>query len=317
MDILVGHTGFVGQNLNRQYSFTATFNSKNISDAYGTLPDLCVYCGTRAEKFRADNFPDEDLAHMNETINNIRQINPKRLVLISTVDVIPSTQEADVYEDTGYNTDKLTSYGKNRLYLENEIRKTYPDALIIRLPALFGLGLKKNFIFDLISYSPAMLRKDKFYELRGKEPLLAKFYREDVNGFYRMLPDISPDDKVNLKKIFENLGFSALNFTDSRSKFAFYNLDYLWGHIQKLMEVGVRLAHLTTEPISAAEVYKGLHDKDFVNEVASQPFDYTFFKTRHAELFGGSGAWIFGRETILKEISSFVKKHELQSRSML
>ena len=35
-------------------------------------------------------------------------------------------------------------YGRNRLYLENYIRNNYHDYLIVRLPGLFGKGLKKN-----------------------------------------------------------------------------------------------------------------------------------------------------------------------------
>ena len=39
-EILVGHTGFVGSNLNREHKFDMVFNSKNIEEAYGTNPDL-------------------------------------------------------------------------------------------------------------------------------------------------------------------------------------------------------------------------------------------------------------------------------------
>jgi sugar phosphate isomerase/epimerase len=42
------------------------------------------------------------------------------------------------------------TYGSNRYLFEEFIKKTFPDNYIIRLPALFGKGLKKNIIFDLL-----------------------------------------------------------------------------------------------------------------------------------------------------------------------
>jgi len=306
MNIIVGYTGFVGSNICRQHTFDGAYNSKNVTESYGSNPDLCVYAGVRAEKFTADMFPQQDLVHINETLSSIQKINPEKLVLISTVDVIPSPQEKDVYEDTPYKTDKLTPYGQNRLYLENEVRKLYPAALVVRLPALFGEGLKKNFIYDLINYIPAMLKKTKFEELYAQAPQLGDFYKEDGNGFFRLKTNISFDDKSMLKALFEKLGFSALNFTDSRSKFSFYNLEYLWEHVKILLDNEIKLAHMATEPVSAGEVYLAVHGKHFVNETMPQPFDYSFFKTRLARLFGRREDYVFDKSMVISEVVNFI-----------
>ena len=307
MDILVGYTGFVGRNLNSRHRFTRVFNSKTIKDAYGLTPNLCVYSGVRAEKFRADNFPDEDLAHIREAIENIRQISPKKLVLISTVDVIPSAQKGNIYEDTIYDTEALTPYGQNRLFLENEVRRLYPHALIIRLPALFGHGLKKNFIYDMINYIPAMLRISKFEELYEKQNKLSQFYKQDSNDFFRLNLDISSESKGKLKEMFKDLGFSALNFTDSRSQFAFYNLDYLWEHIQILINEGIPLANIACEPVLASELHQIIFNNDFVNEISNNPFDYRFFRTQYVRLFGGRNGYIFTKERVISEIKKYVE----------
>ena len=308
MNILVGHTGFVGSNLHRQGNFSGVFHSKNIRGAYGTRPDLCIYSGVRAEKFRADRFPEEDLRHIKEALQNIREIDPQKLVLISTVDVIPHGQEQEVYEHTPYDSQALTPYGQNRLFLEEAVRGIYPDALVVRLPALFGTGLKKNFIYDLIKRVPAMLKKGKFEELRGKEGALALYYQEDENGFFRIRPELSPSDTLLLKQMFANLGFSAIHFTDSRSNFSFYNLDYLWEHIHVLLENNVHLAHMATEPIGAASLYSTLYGADFVNEIQDRPFDYSFFKTAHTALLGGQGGYLFPRHVMAEEIEAFIKQ---------
>ena len=61
MKALVGYTGFVGSNINAKGDFDALYNSKNIEEAFGTSPDLLVYAGLRAEKYLANNFPEEDM----------------------------------------------------------------------------------------------------------------------------------------------------------------------------------------------------------------------------------------------------------------
>jgi len=306
MDILVGYTGFVGSNLYRQYKFSRVFNSKNIVEAFGSNPDLCIYAGVRAEKFTADRFPEEDLSHINETLKNIHNINPKKLVLISTVDVIPFQQDKNVYEDTQYDTDRLTPYGQHRLYLEKEVRKLYPATLVVRLPALLGERLKKNFIYDLINFIPAMLKKEKFEELCAKAPVLGNFYMEDENSFFRLITNISASDRTMLKALFGKLGFSSLNFTDSRSRFSFYNLKHLWNHIKILVDNKIKLAHMATESVSAEEIYRAVNGRDFANEIILQPFDYTFFKTRHIDFFGGKDGYIFNKKRIISEVTEFV-----------
>ena len=307
MKILIGHTGFVGSNLYKQGGFDAGFNSKNIEDAYGTKPNLCLYSGIRPEKFRADRFPEDDLLHVQEALEHIKRIQPQKLVLISTVDVIPQGQTQDIYEDTSYQTEKLTPYGKNRLFLEQEVRALYPETLIIRLPALFGAGLKKNFISDLITRIPAMLKRAKMEELSAKEAALLQYYSEDENGFFRLKPDISEEEARLLRNMFENLGFSAVHFTDSRSNFAFYNLNYLWAHIETLMAHKIKLAHMAAEPIRASVIYESIYGKAFINEILDTPFDYSFFKTSHSALLGGGGGYIFSRDVIGGEINDFVK----------
>ena len=52
------------------------------------------------------------------------------------------------------------------------MRAHYPDALIIRLPGLYGLNIKKNFIYDYMNVIPFMLKQEKFEELSAREPLL-------------------------------------------------------------------------------------------------------------------------------------------------
>ena len=84
---IVGYTGFVGSNICVTTKFDAYYNSKNIEEAFGTNPDLLVYSGVRAEMFLANKFPEKDFEVIENAIENIKKINPKRVVLISTIAV--------------------------------------------------------------------------------------------------------------------------------------------------------------------------------------------------------------------------------------
>lgn len=306
-DILVGYTGFVGGNIAAKHQFEGLYNSKNIGEAYGTNPDLLVYSGVRAEMFLANKFPEKDLASMNEAFENIKQINPKRLVLISTISVYNNPVGID--EDAEIVSDSLTSYGKNRHYLEMQVRNEWPDALIVRLPALYGKGLKKNFIYDLIHFIPAILNEKKYMELSNRDSLIAERYDLQDNGFYRCNAS-TKEEEIELKSHLENLGFSALNFTDSRSQYQFYNLWYLWSHIQKALEHNLSILNTATEPVTIAELYANIMGQDFVNEIRDD-YPVQDYRSKHASLLGGANGYLFDKTFVMDDIKSFVNRHTL------
>ena len=74
-----------------------------------------------------------------------------------------------------------------------------------------------------------------------------------------------------LQKKFRRLGFTALNFTDSRSSFQFYSLGRLWEDIQIALNEGITLLNVATEPVTAAELYKALTGDVFKNELKGTP----------------------------------------------
>ena len=303
MNAIVGYTGFVGSNLYSPDRFRAAYNSKNIGDAYGTEPDLLVYAGVRAEKFLANHDPEKDMENIRQAEENIERIRPRALVLISTIDVLNHPAGADETAETG--TAGLHPYGLHRCMLEQWVRGRFPDALIVRLPGLFGRNLKKNFIYDYIHRIPSMLKADQFAELAMRDPRLEAYYPTEENGFRKAAVPDGEQEKV--RNIFTGLGFSALNFTDSRSRFQFYNLGRLWGDLQTALKNNLKLLHLATEPVTAGEVYRYLTGEDFVNELDSLPADYDF-RTCHARLFGAEKDYICDRAEVLKEIGAFVNQ---------
>lgn len=145
---LIGYTGFVGSQLLNQHPFTATFNSKNIETIQGQTFDLIVCAGVSAVKWWANQHPDEDRAKIDHLLKNLKTVHTNTFILISTIDVYPRISGVDETFDAGQGFNH--AYGTNRLYVEDTLRTLFPQTVVIRLPGLFGRGLKKNVIYDLL-----------------------------------------------------------------------------------------------------------------------------------------------------------------------
>ena len=305
MKVLVGYTGFVGSNIYAAGRFDAVYNSKNIKEAYGTKPDLLVYAGLRAEKYLANNAPEKDMELIVQAEENISKIDPKKLVLISTIDVFKNPRDVD--ENSITDTVDLHPYGYNRYKLELWVRENYPDALIIRLPGLFGKNIKKNFIYDYINVIPFMLKTEKMNELVKIDPEIQNDYVMQDNGFYKV-KSLSDEAKSILKERFEKVGFSALNFTDSRNIYQFYNLGRLYEDIQRALDLKITLWHPATEPVSAEELYQYLTGNEFNNVLGGTPVTYNY-KTVYDKEFGGKDGYICTKEEVLISIKEFVDEN--------
>ena len=302
-DLLVGSTGFVGGNLRAKHTFAAVCHSSDIAAQYGTQPDLCVYAGVPAAMFLANADPEADMEVMRTARENLRKIAPKSLVLISSIAVFADSRGR--CEDDAPDTDGLPAYGRNRLHLEQWVREDFNDALIVRLPALYGAGLKKNFLFDLHTITPAMLKPEKYNELAAKSLLVKTGYTLADNGFYKLN---GTADKTALKEFFAGNDFNALAFTDSRSRYQFYNLGRLWQDIETARAAGLTMLHLCTPPISAAEVYTAVTGKaDWTNELPKSPFDYDL-RSRYAAVLGGSGDYLCTKEEELDDVTNFLRE---------
>lgn len=146
---LIGHTGFVGSNLARAHSFDALFNSSNIEDIRGRSFDLLVCAAPHAKKWWSNLHPQEDTDIVRHLGQLLSTVEARRVVLLSTIDVFPVL--AGIDESFDCHSLPNHTYGTNRLALEDAVRARFGNCHIIRLPALFGRGLKKNALFDMLN----------------------------------------------------------------------------------------------------------------------------------------------------------------------
>jgi len=162
---LVGYTGFVGGNILAQNKFRCLYNTKNIEDIRGKKFDLIICAAAPGTKWIANKEPQKDFFSIKKLMENLEKAKTKKFVLISTIDVYPTVD--GVNEDSFIEEKSLLPYGKHRRIIEKFVENHF-DSTIIRLPGIFGKGLKKNIIYDLIHGSSEFVHQDgllQFYYL--------------------------------------------------------------------------------------------------------------------------------------------------------
>jgi hypothetical protein len=145
---LIGSTGFVGGNLAAAASYDVEVHRANVDLLRDRHFDRIVCAGLPAAKWIANRDPDTDRANVERLKNVLATVSAERFVLVSTIDVYPVTIGGD--EETDCAAAPNHAYGSNRLRFEQFVRARFPAATIARLPALFGPGLRKNIVYDLL-----------------------------------------------------------------------------------------------------------------------------------------------------------------------
>jgi hypothetical protein len=145
---LIGYSGFVGGNLESQRKFEYRYNSKNFREMRGQSYDEVVCAGVSAVKWLANKEPEKDAAAIQELQDVLSTVKAKRFILISTIDVYPITRDKD--ETFDCKSIENHAYGDHRLEFEDFCTRQFSECYVIRLPGLFGAGLKKNVIYDLL-----------------------------------------------------------------------------------------------------------------------------------------------------------------------
>ena len=249
---LVGYTGFVGSSLLRQTGFDVLFRSSNIGDIDGQGFGLVVCAAAPAEKWRANQDPEQDWRSVSNLIQHLQRASAERLVLISTVDVYPVPRGVD--EDSAIDEADLDSYGLHRYRLELAAREAFPNVFVVRLPGLYGRGLKKNLIFDLLH--------------TGDSPT-----------------------------------------TNPESVFQFYGLDRLWQDLTTVMNEGLSVVNLATEPVSAAKVASFCFRIEQFGDAGRPRAEYDMH-TKHASLFGRADPYVGSATQTFSLIKDFVEAHQ-------
>jgi hypothetical protein len=106
--------------------------------------------------------------------------------------------------------------------------------------------------------------------------------------------------------VFDLLNDNNLHAIDSRGVFQFYPMVCLWQDIERALSLGLRLLHLTAEPVSVAEVASAGFGRPFANELAAAPARYDL-RSLHAGAFGGAGDYQYSRRESLLAIRAYAQ----------
>ena len=193
---IVGYTGFVGGTLYDSMPHAECFNSKNIEEIAGRTFDVVICSGLPAAKWMINQNPEEDLANMKRLQHALQGISRcDHFVLISTIDVYEASVPGQTEEPSHSASHP---YGNHRLQMEGWAAKQgfAAKCTTLRLPGLFGVGLKKNIIYDMLNerlldticashvfqwYDMSNLYDDLVSALRDKKPGVYNLFPEPVS----------------------------------------------------------------------------------------------------------------------------------------
>lgn len=318
MDAVIGNTGFVGGHLCGQHHFEARFNSRNIDEAAGEHYQTVVCAAAPGSMFEANRFPERDRERVEGLIAQLGRIGAQRFVLISSIAVLEDFAGGHDESTAAFQTE--LAYGRHRRQLEVFCQGHFADCLIVRLPALFGEGLKKNFLFDILNPVPTMLNEDAYQgllqglpaALRGALP--AVYTWDDLLGMH--VVDRVALEHSGLRADFGSAvieaGLSAIRFTHPDSWFQYYEISRLWSDIGRCEEAGLEVIHLAPEPLRAGEVFRAVTQRPM--PVTNAPVHREDMRTRHGALWGRDDHFIEDAASVLPRIVEFCE-HERTMRS--
>ena len=309
MDAVIGNTGFVGGHLCGQHGFEARFNSRSIDEGAGRSFRTVVCAAAPGSMFEANRFPARDRERVEELIAQLGHIRAQRFVLVSSIAVLDDFAGGYDESTKAFRTD--LAYGRHRRQLEAFCQSHFSACLIVRLPALFGHGLKKNFLFDILNPMPTMLNEEAYDGLLEGLPAALRIELPAVyawdSGLGMHVVDRMALERSGRRTEFNaavvDAGLSALRFTHPDSWFQYYDIERLWSDIGRSEEAGLHMVHLAPEPLNAAEIYRA---------VTQQPMPATEarvhredMRTRHSALWGRDNGYIEDAAAVLARIVQF------------
>jgi hypothetical protein len=306
---LIGHTGFVGSALLRQARFGQCYNSANIAAIDGAAFDLLVCAAAPGSMIAANRTPERDAAQVQALIERLAAARADRFVLISTIAVLADFAGGDD-EGTAAFQQEL-AYGRHRRMLEAFVEDHFPRSLIIRLPALFGRGLVKNFIFDLMNPVPSLLTADRRAALTAQlapglaglvQALYAPDAATDLLKLDRAALNADPR-RAALEDALAAQAATATMFHHRETTYQYYPIDRLWQDIGIALEAGLSHLHLAPEPLGADAIHQRLIGRPMPETPAR--LHREDMHTRHAALWGGAGPYQFDAASTLERLAAF------------
>ena len=144
--------------------------------------------------------------------------------------------------------------------------------------------------------------------------LLEKFVEQHFSShlIVRLPGLVGPGLRKNV--IFDFLNNNNLHAIESRGVFQFYPMINLWYDIQRALEAGLSLVHLTAEPISVADVSLQGFGRPFTQTLENPPASYDM-RTRHAQIFGSLGQYQYSARETIQAIRAYAQSEPMTKKN--
>lgn len=144
--------------------------------------------------------------------------------------------------------------------------------------------------------------------------LLEKFVEQYFPSYLivRLPGLVGPGLRKNV--IFDFLNNNNLHAIESRGVFQFYPMTNLWYDVQIALKAGLSLVHLTTEPISVADVSLQGFGRLFIQTLENPPARYDM-QTRHAQIFGSLGPYQYSARETIQAIRAYAQSEPITLKS--
>ena len=317
VDAIIGHTGFVGGALTRQHGFAATFNKSNLNTLADRNFDLLVCAAAPGSMLLANQQPDSDWKQIDTLLRALAGVRCRRFVLISSIAVLADRSGGHCEDTSEFEQD--LPYGRHRRLLEAFVENNFESPLIVRLPALFGKGLRKNFIFDLINPVPSLLTGamlDKWLSMLNQEmlnSLMPLYIADPTTGLLQLNRTAlnRNSDRAALEGALLESGLSALSFHSPETTHQFYDIGRLWSDINVALRAGLSCIHLAPEGLRTGKIHRHMTGR-VMQDTGVFPV-YEDMQTCFAGLWGRQASYLDCATNVLAQLSSFYTSHRRTS----
>jgi len=115
-----------------------------------------------------------------------------------------------------------------------------------------------------------------------------------------------------LKKnfIYDLMYDNCPNLTHKDSVFQFYNSEFLWRDLAKVIQNDIPLINFATEPVKASDIASRCFNVQFNNTTDKAPANYDM-RTIYGHLFRSSTDYLYSKTEVLDQISDFVAQERV------
>lgn len=142
---LIGYTGFVGASLLAAGGFSHGFNRADAEEARGIRFDEVVVAAMPCLAAHPDDADDAQAVAALAAL--LEGLTAQRCVLLSSAELFEGPGR---FDETAAPAPSRPA-GLRRLQLEQRVVAHFPASTLVRLPGLFGEGLKANALADLLA----------------------------------------------------------------------------------------------------------------------------------------------------------------------